>query len=147
MKGKILDFSVNTNSGIISGNDNKRYNFGGAEWKSSISPCVGQMVDFEIDEDNAKAIYLDGNGEKNSTYAVLSLVLSIVGMFTYGLTSILGIVFGHIAKSKINKNPSLYEGRGLATAGLILGYVVIAGWVVFWIFVGGVVAAAVSGGI
>ena len=31
MKGHTLDFSVQTNSGIISGDDNQRYTFHGAD--------------------------------------------------------------------------------------------------------------------
>ena len=33
MKGKILDFSIQSNSGAISGEDGERYNFDGADWK------------------------------------------------------------------------------------------------------------------
>ena len=32
MKGYILDYTVQTNSGIISGDDNRHYNFQGEGW-------------------------------------------------------------------------------------------------------------------
>ncbi len=37
MKGTILDFSIQNNNGIISGEDQKRYTFTGSEWKDSVS--------------------------------------------------------------------------------------------------------------
>lgn len=55
MKGKILDFSIQTNSGIITGEDNKRYQFVGSEWKEHTIPQRGIEVDFDCTED-AKAI-------------------------------------------------------------------------------------------
>ena len=59
MKGKILDFSIQTNSGIISGEDNRRYQFTGSEWKEQSIPQRGTEVDFENTEDgNALGVYL-----------------------------------------------------------------------------------------
>ena len=62
--------------------------------------------------------------------ATASLVLGIVGavvaLFTFGIPSILAVVFGHVSLSQIRRDPS-QSGRGLAIAGLVLGYVVIAG--------------------
>ena len=59
MKGKILDFSIQTNSGIITGEDNKRYHFNGSEWKEQSIPQRGTEVDFDHTEDGqATGIYL-----------------------------------------------------------------------------------------
>ncbi len=58
MKGKILDYSVQESKGIISGDDGKRYSFTNSEWKGAESPKINQTVDFEIDGENAKGIYL-----------------------------------------------------------------------------------------
>lgn len=33
MKGQILDYSVQNNAGVISGDDQRRYSFTGAEWR------------------------------------------------------------------------------------------------------------------
>jgi len=57
-----------------------------------------------------------GSG-KLSTLALVSFVCSL-GL---GIGSIPGIVFGHLAHSRIRKDPSL-AGKGLATAGLIVSY-------------------------
>lgn len=55
MQGKILDFSIQNNTGIISGGDQKRYQFIGAEWKEQRQPQRGMAVDFDIDAEG-KAI-------------------------------------------------------------------------------------------
>lgn len=48
IKGAILDYSIQTGEGIISGDDNNRYKFAGSEWKASEAPARGQRVDFNV---------------------------------------------------------------------------------------------------
>ena len=58
MKGSILDFSIQTNTGVISGDDGQRYNFAAAEWRGQRSPNRGDRVDFDLDaEGQAVQIY------------------------------------------------------------------------------------------
>ena len=63
-----------------------------------------------------------------SGLAIASLVLSLVGLL-FGwiccmpLFSILAVVFGHISYAQITGKPYRYSGRGLAIAGLIIGYI------------------------
>ena len=57
MKGYILDYTVQTNSGIISGDDNQRYNFRGADWKETEPPRRRMRVDFVAVGDAATEIY------------------------------------------------------------------------------------------
>jgi len=60
MKGKILDFTIQTNMGIILGADQKRYSFVGSEWKEQNAPVRGHEVDFEVNaEGQAIGVYLD----------------------------------------------------------------------------------------
>ncbi len=60
MKGTVLDFSIQENHGVISGDDGKRYSFSGSNWKLERSPSQGIRVDFEINEQNqAINIYQD----------------------------------------------------------------------------------------
>jgi hypothetical protein len=56
--------------------------------------------------------------------AIWSLVLAVLS-FTCGwiFTAIPAVICGHIARSKIRKSGGALGGRGIATAGLILGYV------------------------
>jgi TM2 domain-containing membrane protein YozV len=78
---------------------------------------------------------------KSEQLAVLSLIFSILGLtgFCCGFfvaAAIAGIVCGHIALSRIKANPEL-EGHGLAMAGLIIGYVALAGWLTWILLFGG----------
>ncbi len=68
--------------------------------------------------------------------AIWSLVLSIVGLFCCGfIVAVPGVICGHLAISKIRKEPNL-GGTGLAVTGLVIGYVAIAVWVI-WLFLFG----------
>ena len=82
---------------------------------------------------------------KSQTNAILALVLSCVGFVTCGVTAIVGVIFGHIAMGKIKRGEE--EGHGMALAGLILGYVVIAGWVLYFAIVLIAIIAAANQGI
>ena len=48
------------------------------------------------------------------------MVLGILWLYWIG--SILAVIFGHVALSQIRKNPSI-QGRGMAVAGVVLGWV------------------------
>jgi len=56
-------------------------------------------------------------GERTSGLAIASLVSNIV----CGIGSLVAIVLGHLSLAEIKKNPAL-QGRGIALAGLIIGY-------------------------
>ncbi|NUR01717.1 MAG: DUF1707 and DUF4190 domain-containing protein [Streptomyces sp.] len=58
--------------------------------------------------------------------AVASLVCGICGFMTVGLTSLPAVILGHQARSTIRRTGQ--DGDGLATAGLVLGYLVLVGW-------------------
>jgi hypothetical protein len=57
-----------------------------------------------------------------SPYAVWSMWLGILTFPTCLITMIPAIICGHIAKSHIKKSNGVLKGDGMATAGLILGY-------------------------
>jgi len=60
MKGKILDFTIQTNTGIILADNQQRYQFAGSEWKEQHAPVRGHQVDFEVNaEGQASAVYLE----------------------------------------------------------------------------------------
>jgi hypothetical protein len=64
---------------------------------------------------------------RTSTNALVSLIAGIAGWSLVPfIGSVVAIIFGHIAKSEIKKSAGMVTGNGLATAGLILGYVSIA---------------------
>lgn len=64
--------------------------------------------------------------------SVAALILGAAGMvfswFLLGIPSILAIVFGHIG---LRREPA---GRGLAIAGLVLGYVAVAIFLLWMVF-------------
>jgi Domain of unknown function (DUF4190) len=57
---------------------------------------------------------------RTSGLAIASMVLGIVWIYWVG--SILAVIFGHIAISQMRKDETL-RGRGMAIAGVVLGYV------------------------
>ena len=78
--------------------------------------------------------------------AIASLVLGIGGFVIFPVVlSILAIVFGRSAKREIAERPGL-GGSGLATAGIVLGWVGVALTVVAVLFVLLVVVASTSTG-
>ncbi|EME57471.1 DUF4190 domain-containing protein [Amycolatopsis decaplanina] len=76
--------------------------------------------------------------------AVASLVCSLIGLIMC-FPAILGIIFGHIALGKAKRGEA--GGQGMAQAGMIIGYVVTALWlipVILW-FVFVVLAIGAAG--
>jgi hypothetical protein len=74
-----------------------------------------------------------GPPPKTNALAIASLVCSCVGIFC-GIAAIVGIVLGFVARSSIRKSNGAEKGDGLALAGIIVGFVVIALsilWIVF----------------
>jgi len=63
--------------------------------------------------------YVPGMNPTNAL-AIASLIVSILG---FGL---IGVILGHIALSQIKRSNGYERGRGLAIAGLVIGYAEIA---------------------
>ena len=59
--------------------------------------------------------------------AIWSLILAVLS-FTCGwlFTAIPAVICGHVARAKIRKSGGALDGKGIATAGLILGYIALA---------------------
>jgi hypothetical protein len=53
--------------------------------------------------------------------AVASLVLGI--LWLYGVGAILALVFGYMARQQIDASGGTQTGRGMATAGVVLGWI------------------------
>jgi uncharacterized protein DUF4190 len=63
---------------------------------------------------------------RTAPMAIVSLVLAILSFFCGAfLTAIPAIICGHIASSAIKKSSGALHGKGIAIAGLILGYIAI----------------------
>jgi len=65
--------------------------------------------------------------------AVTSLILGLVGPFTCGVGSVVAIVLGFVAREQIKRSWGRETGSGMATAGIILGFLAAAFWLVLMI--------------
>lgn len=68
---------------------------------------------------------------KTNGAAIGALVCSLVGGASFGLGSIGAIVLGHTAKKQIRLRHE--QGEGMATAGLVIGYLGLAFWLLVWV--------------
>lgn len=97
---------------------------------SASSPYLAQP---EYGSPNA---YYPGVQRGTNPWAITSLVLGLFG------TAIFAVVTGHIAMAQINRTGE--QGRGLAIAGLILGYLEIVFWAIFFAAIFGFLAIGAS---
>lgn len=57
-------------------------------------------------------------------FAIASLVLGIVGLTGFPLIpSVLALIFGYKGKRQIDRSGGAEQGRGLAVAGIVLGWI------------------------
>ncbi len=73
---------------------------------------------------------------RTNGFAVASLVLGILWLYWVG--SILALVFGYVAKGQIDRSGGAQGGRGLAIAGIVLGWVGVATLLLAVVFLVGV---------
>ena len=80
-----------------------------------------------------------------NSLARASLVLGVAEFFTMGLTAIPAIICGHMAKREMRATGQ--RGDGLATSGLVLGYMAVIFWgiLIALSIVGAIISA--SGGV
>jgi Domain of unknown function (DUF1707)/Domain of unknown function (DUF4190) len=80
-----------------------------------------------------------------NSLARASLVLGVAEFFTMGLTSIPAIICGHMAKREMRQTGQ--RGDGLATSGLVLGYMAVIFWgiLIALSIVGAVISATGAG--
>ncbi|WP_019631627.1 DUF4190 domain-containing protein [Actinomadura atramentaria] len=78
--------------------------------------------------------------------ATASMILGLIGILFCGFTSVLAIIFGHVAQSQIKRTGE--GGSGMAVAGLVLGYIVTGIWLIVWIcyFIGAIALFGASSG-
>lgn len=91
-------------------------------------------------------------GRPTATTAVVSLIAGIVGVTALPLAgSIVAVITGHLARKEVRESMGRLEGEGLATGGLVLGYVgLVLGCVAPCVLVmmfGGLAAALSAAGI
>src|SRR5688572_24695166 len=67
-----------------------------------------------------------GGATRTNGLAIAALVAGCAQFVFCGIGTILAIVFGHIARGQIKRSNGTETGSGLATAGLVLGYIGLA---------------------
>jgi Domain of unknown function (DUF4190)/Domain of unknown function (DUF1707) len=80
--------------------------------------------------------------EPTNGLAVASLVCGLLQVFTLGLTAVPAVILGHMGRNQIRRTGE--RGDGMATAGLVLGWLGIA---FFVLLVVGVAAMATTHGV
>lgn len=89
---------------------------------------------------NTPAVY-----RSTSAMAIVSLVAGLLGWSLLPVIgSVVAIVTGHLARGEIRRRPEALDGDGLAVAGLVLGYLMVAmtviGLLFVFLFFGGLMA-------
>ena len=91
-------------------------------------------------------------GSVNQTLPIVSLVLGIISICCYisPLTGLAALVTGYLGMKNVNKDPQNYGGKGLATAGMIIGgiffLVGVAYYVMIILMYAGIIAGSVLQG-
>jgi len=97
MKGNVIGFDPDGNTGAISGHDGKRYDFVRLEWRGPNAPERGAVVDFVAANGTATQIYPvaprydQAEGETARVIYILYLVSLLVGV-----TSIVGVIMAYV---------------------------------------------------
>jgi hypothetical protein len=73
-------------------------------------------------------------------FAIASLVCGIASLCAGLVTAILAVVFGHVALAQISRSGGYEQGRGIAIAGLVIGYIFIALGALYIVFIFGLSA-------
>ena len=98
--------------------------------QAAASACRFCGLDFRVG--SVPLPVVPGIPPKTNGLAVASMVLGIV--WVYGIGSILALVFGYQAKKQIDESGGRESGRGMAIAGIVLGWVGVAGLILLILF-------------
>ncbi|MGK4581334.1 DUF1707 and DUF4190 domain-containing protein [Kitasatospora sp. HPMI-4] len=71
--------------------------------------------------------FLPPSKPRTNPVAVTSMVLGLLAIPTVGMTAIPAVVTGHVARAQARRRGE--QADGMATVGLVLGWVVTAGWI------------------
>ena len=118
MKGQVLDYSIQNNSGVISADNGQRYSFTGGGWQASNPPSVGMHVDFQPNGDAAIGIYaVPGANSASSAASGTNAKISTMGIV--GMSAgLLAIIF---FKSTLLGFLLMVVGLGASSVGLVIG--------------------------
>jgi uncharacterized membrane protein len=97
MKGNVLGFDPQSNTGAISGHDGQRYEFVTLDWRGPGQPGRGGTVDFVPEGARATQIYPVGAhfAPEEADTANVVYILYLVGIVV-GITGIVGLVMAYV---------------------------------------------------
>lgn len=134
MQGNILDYSIQTNSGIIVTEDGTRFKFTGADWKESSHPARGTSVDFSTEEDRALDVYfaLKSSGAIAKPGSRATLNNTQQAEKSKVVAGVFALLLGSFGAHKFYLG---YKGVGFAFLGIWLGGLILLGIpsLVIWI--------------
>lgn len=148
MKGNVLGFDPDNNTGAISGHDGQRYEFVRLEWRGGREPSRGAVVDFVADGTRATQIYPLGPpfDPNEATAANTIYILYLVSLFV-GITAIIGVVMAYVNRSDAPDWVQshyrlqirtfwiglLYGLIGVVTCFILIGFFWLAFAVIWWV--------------
>jgi TM2 domain-containing membrane protein YozV len=127
MKGKILDYKVNNQQGVISADGGKRFSFSVDQWLSEDGVQAGQAVDFIPVGDKAESIYPD----KTLTPASSKKVAAALLAFFFGALGVHKFYLGYTMQGVIMALVFLF---GFILAGLPSMVIAIIAFIEFIIY-------------
>lgn len=71
---------------------------------------------------------------ETNSMAVGSLICGLVQPFCLGVSAVPAVILGHVSRSQVRQTEE--EGDGMATAGLVLGWLGIAFWMMIFMMMG-----------
>ena len=106
MRGTIL--GIHGTTGVLVGDDQRRYDFPLSEWRSAGTPVAGQIVDFVEDNGQARAVFgvpgagfRAGGGHSNSfVLSAIALACLLLGFIVPVLPTIAAFVLGVVASGQ-----------------------------------------------
>ena len=101
MKGNVIGFDPDTNTGAISGHDGQRYDFVRLEWRGPGFPTRGTEVDFVAAGSRATQIYplVQPFDPQEATTANTVYILYLVGLLV-PLTPLVGVIIAYVSRGQ-----------------------------------------------
>jgi len=97
MKGEVIGFDPDTNTGAITGHDGQRYDFVRLDWRSPGRPARGTEVDFVAEGERATQIYpaVARYDPAEGSTAQIVYILYLVSL-VFGVTGIVGVIMAYV---------------------------------------------------
>ena len=104
------------------------------------------LVQAPVTYGNRAPVVVYQQAAPTNSSSIVALVLGLISFISsFFFLGIVGIIFGHIARSQIKARGE--RGNGMAVAGLWLSYLSVLFWVGFWLVYFGVIALVIGAAI